>query len=109
MAKEREAMRSLWRTLYHKTSMWSRKIANTSSNAAALVPPDVEAPSDINDFLDVLLVNFEAGLVVNLQALYDFKHNPRESLHMLGTRFNLIANLMFPVFLPSPSFNTSQS
>ena len=71
--------------------MWARKISTTSSNATAPSLPDVEEPRDVREFLDELLINFEAAASNNLQMLADFKHNPRDSLHMLGTRFNRTA------------------
>ena len=51
----------------------------------------MEEPEKIDEFLDVLLANFQAASAVNFAALHAFKHDPRESLHMLGTRFNIIA------------------
>lgn len=70
--------------------MWARKIASTSSNAAVHSPPNVDEPRDIDEFLDKLLVNFEAAASKNLQTLADCKYNPKDSLHVLGTRFNRI-------------------
>lgn len=91
LAKEWEAVRSLWRVHYHKSAVWSSKIANTSSNATAPPTPNVEEPGDIDEFVDVLLANFEAASADNLQALTNNRHDPKVSLHMLGTRLNNIA------------------
>lgn len=90
MAKEREAVRFQRRMYYHMHALWARKISSTNSNATAPSPSDVDEPRDIDEFLDKLLINFEATSAVNLQSFYDFKHNPRDILHMLGTLFNLI-------------------
>ena len=90
-AKEREEVRSQWRLYYHKHGVWARRISSTSSNAVAPSPPKVTEPPDIEEFLDELLVNFEAAASVNLQTLTYFRHVPGESLHMLATRFNRIA------------------
>ena len=49
-------------------------------------------PRDIDDVLDILLENFEAADALNLQTLTDSKHDPKETLHMLGTRFDIIAS-----------------
>ena len=57
---------------YHESAVWSAKVANNCSNAAAPPTPNVEEPGDIYDFLDVLLANFEAALAVNLPFLTDF-------------------------------------
>ena len=91
MAQEREAVRSQWRMYYHKHAVSARKISSTSSNAAAPSPPDVDESRDIDEFLNELLINFEAAASNNLQTLAEFKHNPRDNLHMLGTRVNRIA------------------
>ena len=72
----------MWRLYYHKHAVWARRISSTSSNAAAPSPPNVAEPPDIDEVLDELLVNFEAAASVNLQTLADFRHDPRESLHM---------------------------
>ena len=92
MALEREADRNLWHLYYNMKSTWSRKMGNTTSNAAAPLPPTVEEPSDIDDFLDILLIFFEAADALNLQILTDFTHDPKETLHLLGTRFDIIAS-----------------
>ena len=92
MAIEREADRNLWRVYYNMKATWSRKMGNTTSNAAAPLPPAVEEPRDIDDFLDVLLENFEAADALNLQILTDFKHDPKETLNLLGTRFDIVAS-----------------
>ena len=71
---------------------WSRKMGNTTSNAAAPLPPAEEEPRDIENFLDVLLENFEAADALNLQILTDSKHDPKETLNLLGTRFDIVAS-----------------
>ena len=51
----------------------------------------VEEPSDLADFVKVLLTTYQAAAATNLDAFTTFKPDPRESLPMLGMRFNLIA------------------
>lgn len=91
LAKEGEETRSLWRMYYYKMTVWSVRLAHGNGRGAPPQEPHVGEPEDIDEFLDVLLSNYQVATAVNLAALSAFKHNPRASLHMLGTRFNLIA------------------
>lgn len=59
--------------------------------ATAPAEPNEEESGEIDEFLKVLLKNFQAAIVFNFQYPTDFKYDPRESLYMLGTGFYLIA------------------
>lgn len=96
-AVQREVARKLWRTWKNKKSLWTLKIIHPSTAGNAPALPDlregrkVEEPSDLTDFVTMLLATFQAAAAKYLDALTAFKPDARESLHMLGTRFNLIA------------------
>lgn len=65
----------------------------------------VEEPADVEDFVAMLLANLRVAAATNLGVLIAFRRDPRESLHMPGTRFDLITlpleenNLMTPKML----------
>ena len=92
VVKQREEVRSQWRLHYHKHAVWARRISSTTSNAIAPSPPSMAEPPEIDELLDELLINFEAATSINLHTLTNFRHDPRDSLHMSATRFNRVAS-----------------
>ena len=67
------------------------RMIHSSTTAPQLLPPLMEELEDIEEFVEVLLANFQAASATNFDALTNFKPNPKESLHMLGTEFNIFA------------------
>ena len=51
----------------------------------------VMEPTDLDDFIEVMIQTFWAVSTIDVDALASFRANPGESLQMLGTRFNQIA------------------
>ena len=82
----------------------------------------VEEPADVEEFVAVLLANFQAAAATSLDALTACRPDPRESVLILGTHgwdvlagFNLIAlslegnNLMTPRMLSWRLWSTCQT
>lgn len=69
---------------------------HTSAKAAPMRPDlkerrKVVAPPDLNGFVALFHETFQSASATYLDALTSFTLDPRESLQMLGMRFNLIA------------------
>ena len=58
------------------------KMIHSTTIATQPLPPTVEEQDELEDFMEVLLANFQAASATNLDALRSFKANFEESLHM---------------------------
>ena len=80
----------MWRYLYQRTTPWTMRMIHLNTLAAKPLEPTVEEPNEIEEFVEVLLAKFQATSATNLDRVRNFKPDPKESLYMLETRFNLI-------------------
>ena len=73
-AQERKVARALWRRFYHRTAAWTTMMIHSSTTPPQ---PLSEEPEGIEEFVDVLLANFQAASATNLDALTNFSLIPR--------------------------------
>ena len=89
---------------YDRIDAWTLNMIHSSTAGCQTVWSDqkngrkVENPADVEEFVAVLLANFQAAAATSLDALTACRRDPRKSMHTLGTHawdvlagFNLIA------------------
>lgn len=90
MAIERGVTRLEWREFYQRRAAWTMRMIHSNTLAVMPLELEMEERDELEKFMEVLLANFQAASATNLDALTNFKPDPKESLNMLVTTFNLI-------------------
>ena len=84
-AAAREMLRAPWRAYYKSLAVYTMRLTNITNPGAVLASPNtlvvlVPEPAELEEFLTLLDLTFQAAHATYLQDLKAFKTNPRESL-----------------------------